>query len=56
MCYYNQYDCYAMRTSVLVQVILSNPDMLHASMLPNHATLRRFFSKLAIIAIDEIHA
>ena len=37
------------------QIILSNPDMLHAGMLPFHTSWRDFFANLKYIVIDEIH-
>lgn len=37
-------------------IILSNPDMLHAGILPNHASWSRFFSSLRFVVLDEIHA
>ncbi len=37
-------------------VILSNPDMLHAGVLPHHANWARFFSGLKYVVIDELHA
>ncbi len=36
-------------------VILTNPDMLHSGILPNHARWARFFSSLRYIVCDEIH-
>jgi DEAD/DEAH box helicase domain-containing protein len=38
------------------RIILSNPDMLHAGILPNHAGWSRFFSELRFVVLDEIHA
>ncbi len=38
------------------RIILSNPDMLHASILPNHSRWSSFFTNLKFIVIDEIHA
>jgi len=37
-------------------VILTNPDMLHQGILPNHARWNRFFTHLEYIVIDEVHA
>lgn len=37
-------------------IIVSNPDMLHAGILPNHPTWRGFFSGLEVVVLDEIHA
>ena len=37
-------------------VLLTNPDMLHAGILPHHASWARFFSNLRYIVIDELHA
>ncbi len=36
-------------------VILTNPDMLHSGILPNHAKWARFFSQLRYVVCDEIH-
>lgn len=36
-------------------IILTNPDMLHVGILPNHAGWQDFFSNLAIVVIDEAH-
>jgi len=38
------------------QVILSNPEMLHLSMLAYHKSWVHFFSKLKFIIIDEVHS
>lgn len=37
-------------------VILTNPDMLHQGILPQHPRWNRFFSHLRYIVIDEVHA
>jgi DEAD/DEAH box helicase domain-containing protein len=37
------------------RVILTNPDMLHASILPNHARWARIFQNLRYVIIDELH-
>ena len=37
-------------------VLLTNPDMLHAGILPNHGTWSRFFSKLRYVVVDEVHS
>jgi DEAD/DEAH box helicase domain-containing protein len=37
------------------QIIISNPDMLHAGILPNHAKWVQFFQNLRYVVIDELH-
>ncbi len=37
------------------RVILSNPDMVHQGVLPNHPRWARFFSRLRYVVLDEIH-
>ena len=37
------------------RVILTNPDMLHAAILPNHARWARVFQNLRYVVIDELH-
>ena len=37
------------------EYLLSNPDMLHHSMLPGHARWSKFFSLLQFVVIDEAH-
>lgn len=38
------------------QIILTNPDMLHQGILPNHPRWGRFFQQLRYVVIDEVHA
>ncbi|MBN1483572.1 MAG: DEAD/DEAH box helicase [Chloroflexia bacterium] len=37
------------------QIILSNPDMLHLGILPNHNLWRRFLGQLCYVVVDEAH-
>jgi len=37
------------------RIILTNPDMLHVSMLPNHTTWARFLRRLRYVVVDEAH-
>ncbi len=37
-------------------IILTNPDMLHQGILPQHARWNRFFTQLRYVVIDEVHA
>ncbi len=37
------------------RVILSNPDMLHAGILPQHPRWAGFFANLRVVVIDEMH-
>ena len=37
-------------------VVLSNPDMLHAGILPHHPKWARLFENLSYVVIDELHA
>ncbi len=37
------------------EYVLTNPDMLHHSMLPDHARWSRFFSLLQYVVVDECH-
>ncbi len=37
-------------------VVLTNPDFLHASMLPDHARWSRFLAGLRFVVVDECHA
>jgi DEAD/DEAH box helicase domain-containing protein len=38
------------------RIVISNPDMLHSGVLPNHAKWIHFFSNLRYVVIDEMHA
>ncbi len=38
------------------RIVISNPDMLHSGVLPNHAKWIKFFAGLRYIVIDEMHA
>jgi DEAD/DEAH box helicase domain-containing protein len=37
-------------------VLITNPDMLHAGILPQHTSWRDLFSNLHFVVVDEIHA
>ncbi len=37
-------------------VLLTNPDMLHSGILPNHGTWSRFLSRLKYVVVDEVHS
>ncbi len=43
------------RIQAEANLVLSNPDMLHASILPYHSKWARFFAGLAYVVIDETH-
>src|SRR5215203_7085761 len=36
-------------------VVLTNPDMLHVGILPNHRAWADFFANLAVVVVDEAH-
>jgi DEAD/DEAH box helicase domain-containing protein len=38
------------------RVILTNPDMLHAAILPNHTRWARVFQNLRYVVVDELHS
>lgn len=38
-----------------VRSLITNPDMLHAGILPHHTLWRRFLAGLSLIIVDEIH-
>lgn len=37
------------------RIVISNPDMLHSGILPNHTKWIQFFSKLEYVVVDEMH-
>jgi len=39
-----------------VRLLISNPDMMHAGILPHHASWARFWRGLRYVVIDEMHA
>jgi len=38
------------------RIVISNPDMLHTGVLPNHARWIHFFSNLRYVVVDEMHS
>lgn len=36
-------------------VVLTNPDMLHVGILPNHGSWRRFLANIRFVVVDELH-
>lgn len=36
-------------------IVITNPDMLHAGILPHHAAWARFLASVAFVVIDELH-
>ena len=43
------------KTREEANVIITNPDMLHTSILPNHAKWERYFANLKYVVVDELH-
>jgi DEAD/DEAH box helicase domain-containing protein len=43
------------RIKAEANLVLSNPDMVHASLLPYHPKWARFFEQLKFIVLDEVH-
>jgi len=43
------------RIKAEANLVLSNPDMLHTSILPYHPKWHRFFSQLRYVVLDEVH-
>lgn len=43
------------RIKAEARLVLSNPDMLHASLLPYHPKWSRFFGGLQFVVLDEVH-
>ncbi len=43
------------RIKAEANLVLSNPDMLHCSILPYHSKWNRFFSELRYVVVDEAH-
>jgi DEAD/DEAH box helicase domain-containing protein len=39
----------------MARIVVSNPDMLHAGILPHHTRWARFFQGLRYVVLDEIH-
>lgn len=37
------------------RIVLTNPDMLHVSIMPNHQSWDRFFRRLKYVVVDEAH-
>ncbi|MEW6549779.1 MAG: DEAD/DEAH box helicase, partial [Spirochaetota bacterium] len=38
------------------RIVITNPDMLHSGVLPNHAKWVQFFSGLRFVVVDELHS
>ncbi|MFB3819650.1 MAG: DEAD/DEAH box helicase [Candidatus Methylomirabilales bacterium] len=37
------------------QILVSNPDLLHLSLLPHHAAWKSFWERLRVVVLDELH-
>ena len=48
-------DRCATTSSYPINIILTNPDMLHCTMLPDHANWSRIYKNLRYVVIDESH-
>ncbi len=44
-----------LRARRTAQIVLTNPDMLHLGILPNHQSWSRFLRRLKYVVIDEVH-
>jgi DEAD/DEAH box helicase domain-containing protein len=44
------------RIRTAARIVVSNPDMLHAGILPHHTRWAQFFQRLRIVVLDEIHS
>jgi hypothetical protein len=51
----NHNDRGATTSSYPINIILTNPDMLHCTMLPDHANWSRIYKNLRYVVIDESH-
>src|SRR5439155_1137487 len=38
------------------QIVVTNPDMLHAAILPHHTKWFQLFEQLRVVVIDELHS
>ena len=48
-------DAGTRRACRLSRVLVTNPEMLHANLLPNHGRWSTFFQGLAYVVLDEVH-